>query len=89
MKHVGLQTDPKDIATQKQLGSSGAVAGTKVLGYTNGKLTSVNGPGVATKSLTYSGNALASVASVNGGVTVTKNLSYTSGSLTSVETVIT
>lgn len=70
-------------------GSSVVVAGTKTLGYTNKKLTSVNGPGAATKSLTYAGNVLASVASVNAGVTVTKNLNYTSGTLTSVETVIT
>ena len=73
----------------KTSGSGVVVAGTKTLGYTNGKLTSVNGPGTATKSLTYSGNVLASVASINGDVTVTKNLGYTSGSLTSVETVIT
>lgn len=76
-------------AVDVKTGSSVVAAGTKTLGYTNGKLTSVNGPGAATKSLTYAGNVLASVASINGDLTVTKNLSYTSGSLTSVETVVT
>lgn len=63
--------------------------GTKTLGYTNGKLTSVNGPGAATKSLTYSGNVFTSVSSVNAGVTVTKNLGYAGAALTTIETVIT
>ncbi len=69
-------------------GGGGVVAGTKTLGYTNGMLTSVNGPGAATKTLSRTNGILTQVQAVSGGVTVTKTLGYTGAALTTVGTVV-